>query len=107
MPRLALLLLALLGGACAPIQPIKYEAADLKGPGRMKLVGKTMRVLPFEDGRRRIPENNILFTSGREASLRDETVCVNSEEQYEPGQVAPQITEMVVTHARQRRIFRA
>jgi len=59
------------------------------------LFDATLKVALFDDARRSQPRAAILFEKPTETEHDGAKRCINSEEGYEPGTVAPQVSEMI------------
>lgn len=106
--RLVLIsLLSLLSSGCAFNQKLTYEMDDIQPERTSRLSDYVLDIQKFKDVRESINENRILFSQPRQTKADGVSSCINSEEHYEKGTVATQISTTISDHLRKKGIFKS
>jgi hypothetical protein len=105
----AMFAIVLLG--CTPTREITYSLKDIPVDSDAATVAVTrnvsLRVEPFEDIRKTVAENGVLFVRERETKLNDKESCINSEEHYKENTVPDQVAKITAGHLGKRRTFKS
>lgn len=90
---------------CTVSQKIVYMTDDLPAPANVTPIPAVVEVRILEDNRAGSPENAILFSSPRQVKLDGKQTCINSEKHYKKEPVVSQISNILVDHFNQVRLF--
>lgn len=106
LPRTILPLALTVVIGCSPTRQVTYDLSDIAPVAPSSYARKTtLRVEAFEDARKTIPENGILFVRRRETRIGDSTFCINAEEHYKDRDVPGQLATIMAEHLAKRGFF--
>ena len=101
---LSLVTLLFSGGlfACAAVQKVNYSVENVPRVTESRIKNVRLVISPLTDDRRGLPDNQVLFSSSNETTLKNESYCINAEADYAPNSVGAQISQMLAAHLHQR-----
>lgn len=106
------LVLGLAGCSSLLAPSIDYDLDDIKESPNKQLSGITLDIKPFEDIRKSVPENAILYPTGEPGDyyyeVGEKRYCVNKEERYykAKGDVPLQISKAIGRHLNKRGTYK-
>ncbi len=92
--------------SCTINQRISYSTKDIKTNQDQKLSTLVLDIEEFTDHRKDNPDNDVLFTSSKDASIDGKIRCINSEKNYKKEPVTLQLSKMLVEHLNLRNSFK-
>ena len=102
-----------LAGCSSLLSPaIEYDLDDIKESTNKQLSEITLDIKPFEDIRKSVPENAVLYPTGEPGDyyyeVGEKRYCVNKEDRYYKGKgdVPLQVTKTIGRHLNKRRAFK-
>jgi hypothetical protein len=85
---------------------IAYKMNDIPVKRVEDLSRLVLDVQIFEDVRQSVDDNQVLFTSGKQARIGATTYCINSEKHYDQGTVPTQISKLIAEHLKKKKTFK-
>lgn len=93
--------------SCVINKPIKYATDNIAQSSNYNLKSLNFTIVDFEDKRKEVKENLILFEKTRNCRVNKQHICINSEFHYHKEPVNKQITNQLIEHLRQRKTFKS
>ncbi|MFT3753762.1 MAG: hypothetical protein QM800_13090 [Paludibacter sp.] len=104
--RTILLAVLTVFSSCTMNQKISYSTKDIETNHDTKLSTLVLDIEEFTDHRKDNPDNNVLFTRSKDASIDGKIKCINSEKNYKKEAVTLQLSRMLVEHLNLRNSFK-
>lgn len=91
---------------CTMNQRISYSTKDIQTIKDQKLATLVIDIEEFTDYRKDYSDNQVLFTSSKNALIYGKNRCINSEKNYKKETVTLQLSKMLVEHLKIRNSFK-
>jgi hypothetical protein len=85
---------------------IAYKMNDIPVKRVEDLSQLVLDIQILEDVRQSVDDNQVLFTSGKQARIGGATYCINAERHYDEGTVPNQISKLIAEHLKKKETFK-
>jgi len=92
--------------SCTMNQKISYSTKNIEINHDTELSTLVLDIEEFTDNRKDNPDNYVLFTKSKDASIDGKIRCINSEKNYKKEPVTLQLSRMLVDHMNLRNSFK-
>jgi len=91
--------------SCTPNRYITYSVNKITTPETIQTISINVEVKTLTDNRANVEGNKVLFSNPRNIRTAGARYCINSEKHYHKEAVASQITQLMVKHFNQAKLF--